>query len=259
MKVDLLFPGLPGESDQFLFGLSTLALIRVGRHIVLFDTGYYRLRQALPVALKDQGLSPDDVDTVFLSHLHWDHVMNVDLFRKAVVLIPRSEYEYAKAIPSADWRTPRYVHEILSGLRIELLDDRDTELFPGVHTLYLPGHSIGTQGLAVNTDNGVEVLASDIVWSAMNAIRGVPTRVAHDIGMATRSLQKALATGKIIYPGHDRPFTIESGKVKFLVQKSYDFWFPLNPNGGFPLKVSFGTGPAADVNAQLAGNAVKKD
>jgi glyoxylase-like metal-dependent hydrolase (beta-lactamase superfamily II) len=254
MKVDLLISGLPGESNEFVFGLSAVALIRDDRHIILFDTGYYRIRQALPLALKDQGLSPDDVDTVFLSHLHWDHIMNVDLFRKAVVLIPRSEYEYAKAIRPGDWKTPTFVYDILAGLRIELLDDRDVELFPGVHTLYLPGHSIGTQGLAVATDNGVEVLASDVVWSAKEAIRGVSDKAAHDIDMATRSLKKALAAGRVIYPGHDRPFTIDVGNVRFLSQNSYEFTFPLNPYGGPPLKVSFSTGPASGLNTKLPGN-----
>jgi hypothetical protein len=59
------------------------------------------------------------------------------------MLVPRLEFEYAAAIRPSDWGTPPYAREMLEGMRIGLLDDREQEIFPGVRTLPLPGHPVG--------------------------------------------------------------------------------------------------------------------
>jgi N-acyl homoserine lactone hydrolase len=33
--------------------------------------------------LESKGLTPDDVDVVILTHMHWDHCQNTDLFRNS--------------------------------------------------------------------------------------------------------------------------------------------------------------------------------
>src|SRR5258708_37365495 len=152
MRVDLLIPGLPAKADHFLFGICSLLLLRDGKRTILFDCGPYRVRLTLLEALAAHGLTPEQVDTVFLSHLHWDHIENIDLFRHAEILVPRLEYDYAAAPRPGDWGTPPYTREMLAGMRITLLEDPEQEIFPGVRTLLLPGHSVGLQGLAIQSD-----------------------------------------------------------------------------------------------------------
>jgi N-acyl homoserine lactone hydrolase len=106
MQVDLLIPGLPAKADHFLFGICSLMLLRDGKRTILFDTGPYRVRPMLVEALAAHGLAPEQIDTVFVSHLHWDHIENIDLFRHAEILVPRLEFEYAAAIRPSDWGTP---------------------------------------------------------------------------------------------------------------------------------------------------------
>jgi len=231
MRVDLLIPGLPAKADHFLFGICSLLLLRDGRRNILFDCGPFRVRPTLIRALASHGLTPEQIDTVFVSHLHWDHIENIDLFRHAEILVPRLEYEYAAAIRPTDWGTPPYAREMLEGMRIVLLDDREQEIFSGVKTLLLPGHSVGLQGLVVNADEGALVLASDALWSARDAVRGRPDVAFFDPEKGQASLTRALGSGAVYYPGHDRPFTFNQGRVTYLAQYTYHLRFSFQPDG----------------------------
>lgn len=231
MQVDLLIPGLPAKADHFLFGICSIVLLRDGKRTILFDSGAYRVRGALLAALKARGLGPDEIDVVFMSHLHWDHVENVDLFRHADIFVPRREYEYTANIAPADWGTPPFAREIMHGLRLVLLDEREEELFPGVRNLFAPGHSIGLQGLVVETEQGNVVLASDALWSARDAVRGKPDVAFFDRDQGAASLKKVMAAGSVFYPGHDRPFRFDNGKVSYLAQNAYRLRFALQPQG----------------------------
>ncbi len=173
----------------------------------------------------------EDIDTIFLTHLHWDHVENLDLFPNAEVLTPRTEFEYASAPRQNDWGTPPYVREILEGMHLTLLPENEQEIFPGVRTLLLPGHSIGLQGLTLDTSEGRAVLASDALWSARDAVRGKPDVAFFDPVKAQTSLDRALAAGDLFYPGHDRPFRLEGGRVRYAAQYRYQLRFPFQPNG----------------------------
>ena len=231
MKLDLLVPGLPAKADHFLFGICTLALLRDGKRTILFDSGPYRMRGTLIAALKARGLTPEQVDTVFMTHLHWDHVENLDLFRHAEILVPRSEYDYAAEVAPSDWGTPPFVREILHGMRLTFLDEREQELFPGVRTILLPGHSIGLQGLVVQSEADTLVLASDALWSARDAVRGKPDVAFFNPAQGQASLDKALGAGTVFYPGHDRPFRYKHGRVTYLTQYTYRMRFSLQPYG----------------------------
>ena len=231
MQVDLLIPGLPAKADHFLFGICSLLLLRDGQRNFLFDTGPFRVRPTLVAALAAHGLTPEQIDTVFVSHLHWDHIENIDLFRHAQILVPRLEFDYAAEVRPQDWGTPPYARAMLEGMRLELLDDIEQEIFPGVRTLLLPGHSVGLQGLVVGADGGGVVLASDALWSARDAVRGHPDVAFFDPARGQASLNRALGAGAVYYPGHDRPFTLENGRVNYLTQYSYHLRFSFQPDG----------------------------
>ena len=240
MKIDLLVPGLPAKTDHFLFGICSLLLLRGEGRTVLFDTGPFRVRPILIEALNALGLTPADVDTVFMTHLHWDHVENLDLFAHAEIMTPKLEFDYAAAPLANDWGTPPYVREILQGMRVTLLPDEEQEIFPGVRTLLLPGHSVGLQGLVVDMGAERAVLASDALWSARDAVRGVPDVAFFNPGQAQASLDRALAAGDLFYPGHDRPFRIQNGAVTYTEQYHYHMSFPFQPHGQ-NLDVAFST------------------
>lgn len=151
----------------------TSYLLRTGGATVLVDTGVgppglwawtAQSEGELPHALQEHGVAPDDVDVVFLTHLHLDHLgWNCDL--DGAPFFPRARYVvHAAALAFARTR-PELPH-----IRrcVEPLADRfevphaDAELAPGVTVFEAPGHYPGHMGLRIRSGGGEAVLLADV-------------------------------------------------------------------------------------------------
>jgi N-acyl homoserine lactone hydrolase len=202
-EIELLFTGLDAEADKFLFGTSTVALVRAVGELIIFDTGPYAYRPILQGRLRRAGIDPDAVTKVILSHLHWDNAANADLFHNADILVHERELNAASAASGRDWAIPEYTARALRKLRLQPVAG-DVELASDLRIVELPGHTPGSIGLIV----GRQLLAGDAVGSAKEAIAERVAACGGGEQAATTSLKKALAIGEIIYPGHDRPFRV---------------------------------------------------
>src|SRR5262249_2880432 len=74
-------------------------------------------------ALGDRGLTPGDIDVVVLSHAHWDHVQNADLFPRASVLVHADEPAYAESPGHGDLVTPSWTAALLRQIGARPVDD----------------------------------------------------------------------------------------------------------------------------------------
>jgi N-acyl homoserine lactone hydrolase len=200
--IELLFTGLTATADKFLFGTSTVVVVRAGSELIVFDTGPYAYRPILQGRLRRAGIDPADVTKVVLSHLHWDHAANADLFPAADVIVHARELEAAERATGRDWSIPEYTVRALRRLRLRPVS-AEIELAPDLKIVELFGHTPGSIGLLV----GDKLLAGDAVGSAREAARHQPAAGASDQD-ALASLDKALSISAIIYPGHDRPFRV---------------------------------------------------
>jgi len=119
--------------------------------------------QQLEPMLERLGLRVADIDIVVASHLHMDHCGKLDLFQRghADILVQRAEYEGAMRI--APPGIGGYVTSQYRDLDVRWrMIDGDLDLAQGLQVLSLPGHSFGSQGLAVRLEtSGMFVLASD--------------------------------------------------------------------------------------------------
>jgi N-acyl homoserine lactone hydrolase len=202
--IELLFTGLPAEADKFLFGTSTVALVRVAGELIIFDTGPYAYRPILQGRLRRAGIDPGAVTKVVLSHLHWDNAANADLFGNADILVHEHELNAAGAATRRDWAIPEYTVRALRKLHLRPVAG-DVDIAADVRIVELPGHTPGSIGLIV----GRQLLAGDAVGRAKDAIAERIVSGAGDHQAATASLKKALAMSEIVYPGHDRPFRLK--------------------------------------------------
>lgn len=231
MYIDLINYGMNGKGDHFLCGITTMALIRDENFIMLVDTGSFRSRDHILKAIEQRGLTVDDITHVFITHCHWDHVMNMECFPNATFFVPRLDYEHCANLPAETWGIPPYLYEMCRGLKLELLEPVEQELFPGVRTVLLHGHSVGQQGLLVETDEGTALFPGDGVWSARSILRGRPDVVFVNVEEAIESVNRAVAQADIIYPGHDRPFKYQDGEISYWFDAEYKFRFAFDPDG----------------------------
>ncbi len=129
--------------------------------------------------MKSHGADPGDVDTVFLTHLHGDHV-GWNLHKDGAhfkPVFPKAKYAFGKH----DWEHFTQP-DVLAGragetmrrsvLPLEPLGALDLltgerELAPGVTAIPTPGHTPGHMSLLISSKNERAVILGDLIGSAM--------------------------------------------------------------------------------------------
>ncbi len=115
-------------------------------------------------ALGKEGVSPADIKTVICTHLHNDHAGNCSLFKNATVIFQKDEWaNFLDPIPVQNLRKD-YDPDILSDFQsLHILKvDGDLDVAEGIKLYKTPGHSLGSQSVAVNTKKGAVVLIGDL-------------------------------------------------------------------------------------------------
>ena len=210
IKIDLLTKVFPGKSSAGALGLSTCALIRTGEHTMLFDTGAHGVIKILEKSFADLGVSFAEVDTIFLSHLHYDHSNNVAKFPSAEIIVGKKEWEYAHQ--SLDEWTPLEMIQYLDReRRVRLVDDGE-KIFEGMTALFVPGHTPGQMALELDTPDGILVLAGDAVKNRSELEQEFADQSV-DTSLSEASIRRIKKIADRVLPGHDGYLRIENGKV----------------------------------------------
>lgn len=118
--------------------------------------------QIIDAALKNIGVDIREVEAVLFTHLHWDHAFNTHLFPSSTRLICQKRELESLDDPDEPSNKIGYVRDYLSRFTYELIDG-DTEIFPGLSVLYTPGHTIGCQSIAVDTELGTVIITGDLI------------------------------------------------------------------------------------------------
>jgi len=189
-------------------GFSAAMALKRGREHIRCPTEGLKLLGTDAAAVKD----------VVITHLHYDHVGNFDLFPSATLHLQDLEMRYATGRYMGDecFRGAYEVEDVVGMVR-RVYEGRvrfhqgDTELTPGVSLHLIGGHTMGMQAVRVATRRGALVLASDashfyanmeqarpfpIVWSVADMIDGY------------RCLRGLAESPQHIIPGHD-PLVME--------------------------------------------------
>ena len=187
--------------DGFL-ALANVTLVFTADGPLLFDTGHYCNRPSLVKGLARHGMKPADVKAVFLSHLHFDHCNNVDLFPDARIYVSRREWDYAAAPHADDLFVPWLIHEQLAKHTVEFLDGGG-RLCAGVHWFPAPGHTPGSFALRLDTaEKGCVVLAGDAIKYHKETVTCRCDMGFDDPTVGEATIRGILDVADRIVPGH---------------------------------------------------------
>ncbi|HXR13353.1 MAG TPA: N-acyl homoserine lactonase family protein [Solirubrobacteraceae bacterium] len=209
-------PDASQDMDFFFY------VLRRGEEVIVIDTGFRpaaaapRGRECLTPpaqALARLGIDPARVKRLLITHLHWDHIGNVELFEAAELFVPAAELEFWSAPISRNVQFWAHVDPegvaLIEGAwragRVAVTGEQQ-EIAPGLRTITVGGHSPGQQVLVVDTASGPVVLASDAVhlYEELELERPFSVMVNLREMYEGYALLKRLRTeGASIVPGHD--------------------------------------------------------
>jgi glyoxylase-like metal-dependent hydrolase (beta-lactamase superfamily II) len=171
------------EQNRVSTGLNSV-LVRTGKQTVLIETGIgnklgekmqriYEPQARLLDNLKAGGVSPDEIDVVINSHLHFDHCgwntvrrdgKVVPTFPKATYYAQRGEWEAAREQRERDaisYISENYDPLIESG-QMRLLEG-DAEIVPGISARIYSGHTRWMQAIMIESRGQTACYISDLI------------------------------------------------------------------------------------------------
>ena len=182
------------ENNRVRLGANCM-LARDGRHTVLIDCGFgdkysrldrgfWELEEGNPAvaSLAALGVSPEDVDTVVLSHLHWDHAGGatsrtaartlVPTFPKARYVVGRLEWEDAlSGVPELETAYPlENIRPLAEAGVIDLIDD-GAEIVPGLTARLTGGHTRGHLALSFQSQGQTAFFIGDVCATTLHLHR----------------------------------------------------------------------------------------
>ena len=148
-------------------------LVNTGKHLVLVDTGAGGLGPntgKLLQNLRAGGITPEDIDTIILTHGHPDHIggnTNAEgkpAFPNARFVMWKDEWDFWNS-DLAGLKVDEHTRELLSMLarknlppiqsQLDLID-HEAEIVPGIQAIAAPGHTPAHMALVISS--GIERL-----------------------------------------------------------------------------------------------------
>ncbi len=156
----------------------TITLVRDGDLVMVVDPGILESQQVLVDALQSEGLTPDDVNVVCVTHSHLDHYRNIGMFPEAKVL------EYFGLWDKNTVETWR------------------EDFTKNIKILHTPGHDYTGITLFVNTDEGRVAICGDVFWKENYPRAAKDDAYASNPGRLEESRKTILEMADWVIPGH---------------------------------------------------------
>lgn len=166
----------------------TVSLIQDGKTNIIVDTGTRSNQEKLIKALKKEGLQPEDINYVIITHSHTDHLENLGLFNKAKSM---------------------NIFEVKKGdvfqLSEEVLAKGEKQLTKNVKIISTPGHTPECVSVLVNTEDGNVLVAGDLFVKKQDE-KGI---FVEDEKLYYKTRKNIIKKVDYIIPGHAGMFKVK--------------------------------------------------
>ncbi|MBU3905242.1 MAG: MBL fold metallo-hydrolase [Nanoarchaeota archaeon] len=191
-EVKVLIEGYAKRIEEGWLASSTSTLVKDSGKNILVDPGANK--KDLLEALSKEGLKPEDIDIIFLTHCHLDHILNIRLFPNCF---------------TCDCNTMR------NGDKVKVFSG----LLPGTNleVIRTPGHAREHAVLIADTDKGKICVAGDLFWSGdgvefkkdKESLINMEDIHIKDQGILIESRKKVIDIVDYIIPGHGKMFKVD--------------------------------------------------
>jgi glyoxylase-like metal-dependent hydrolase (beta-lactamase superfamily II) len=181
-----------GESEEKSLHsvICTTTVITINNHHIIVDPSLKDEKAMADELKRRTGLTPDNIDVVFVTHEHGDHHCGMPNF------------------PKAKWLANQLVAEAINTNEhySKKVEPANEKIYDAIDVIHIPGHTPGTSGLRFDY-RGLSVF---VVGDAVATKDFWDTRhiyfKALDINESLRSYDKIAALADIVVPGHDNYF-----------------------------------------------------
>ena len=190
--ITILAHGYARQEKTSIYASPNAVLLRENGLNILVDPGSNAT--LLIKGLERESLTVNDIDFIFVTHHHLDHVLNIRLFPEIAI------YD-GETINNGD------------------MINRYTGFIPGtsIQVIPTPGHTLEHWSLLVRNNHGITAIAGDTVWwwddeeqeTELNAILHHQDMYAYNQDELRKSRQSLLDFADTIIPGHGRPFGVQ--------------------------------------------------
>lgn len=197
-------------------------VLKTSDRFIVVDTGMdpekaarhgHRMEHSPVEIWRSLGIDPETVETVILTHAHYDHLGHLDALESAHFYMQAEEMEYVTGPwMQRPWFRRAYEPDEISRLVHLLhagrltLHGRDQDIADGVSVHWVGGHCAGQEIVRVRTARGFVVLASDALHYYEEYERGIPFSVAFNLSdmIAGHERIRELAdSDDHVVPAHD--------------------------------------------------------
>jgi len=169
-----------GLTDEFVPIDFAFTVVRTGGKTILIDAGTGG--QLAPTAglatagMKAAGISPGDIDTILVSHLHPDHIFglmeketNAQIFPDAEILIGETEYNFWTAdgliekLPERRQGLAKRIQATFPNWKNVSQFSAGSEVAPGITAVDTPGHTAGHTAFLLGSGDDQTMLLGDLI------------------------------------------------------------------------------------------------
>lgn len=205
MPMDFFVWAIVGDTQTFILdtGFDAARATARGRDLV----------RPIAQGLREIGVEPDSVKDVIISHMHWDHSGNHDLFPQARYHVQDAEMKFCTGrCMCHDFMRAPFEYDDVSAMVKKVFEGRvafhdgDADIAPGISLHWIGGHTEGTQVMRVRTKRGWVVLASDASHYYENFETKRPFTVVNNLAEMLAgydTMVKLADSPRHVVPGHD--------------------------------------------------------
>lgn len=216
-KASILVKGLP-ETESIKIGCFGYFVEKDGKKIII-DTGiedistvnltksstddWMRGEAGMCITdnLKNIGVSPEEIDEVFLTHSHYDHISGVCNFKNARIHISKSEYDYLQLKTNPHNKFLGDVIEFLtkknSSGNLNLIDQEYSD--GNITCKVIGGHTVGSMLVIIDEF----LFTGDSIFLLDSIEKNLPIGFSNEEENSLKALEICRKHKGIILTGHD--------------------------------------------------------